>query len=117
MAKTPLTVVILTFNEEIHIERAIKNVKDWCKDVFVLDSGSTDNTKAIAEKCGAKEFHRKFDNYAKQRNHAIKDLPIDTEWMFFLDADEFLLDPLKEEISQVLDKGTDCNGFYLKRRF
>ena len=116
MVKVPVTVVILTFNEELHIERAISNVKDWAQQVFVLDSGSQDKTVEMAEKLGARVFYRKFDSYSKQRNHAIKELPIETEWMLFLDADEYILDDLKNEIATVLPSAT-CNGFYLKRRF
>jgi glycosyltransferase involved in cell wall biosynthesis len=112
----PLTVVILTYNEEVHIERVISNVSSWAKAVFVLDSGSQDKTCEIAEKLGAKVFYRKFDTYSKQRNHAIKELPIETEWMLFLDADEYLFEDLKSEIASVLPD-TSCNGFYLKRRF
>ena len=114
---TNLTVVILTKDEEINIRHSIGNVIDWAKDVFILDSGSTDKTVEIAKEMGAKVFYRKFDNYAKQRNYAIKELPIETEWMLFLDADEYLLPELKEEISQVLSKNPEENGFYMKRRF
>ncbi|MFM7022543.1 MAG: glycosyltransferase family 2 protein [Flavobacteriales bacterium] len=112
----PVTVVILTYNEEVHIARAISNVNSWAKAVFVLDSGSGDKTCEIAEKLCAKVFYRKFDTYSLQRNHAIKELPIETEWMLFLDADEYLFDDLKQEIAEVLPTA-QCNGFYLKRRF
>ena len=116
MERVDLTTVILTYNEEIHIGRAINNVKGWCKDIFILDSGSTDRTVKIAKALGAKVFYREFDNYANQRNYAIRELPIETEWVLFLDADEYLTEELKEEISRVLPK-TDKDGFYLKRRF
>jgi len=111
-----LTVIILTYNEEIHIARVINNVKVWCKDIIVLDSGSQDKTIEIAKKLGAKIFYRKFDTYAKQRNYAIKELPINTEWILFLDADEYLTEELKIEIEEILPR-TDKDGFYLKRRF
>jgi len=111
-----LTVIILTYNEEIHIERAINNVKGWCKYIYILDSGSTDKTITIAEQLGAKIFYRKFDNYANQRNYALNNLNIPTEWIFFLDADEYLTEELKEEITCIL-KNTRKNGFYIKRRF
>ena len=111
-----LTVVILTLNEEKNLPYALENVIGWAKEVFVLDSGSTDKTVEIAEKMGAKVFYRKFDTYAKQRNYAIKELPIDTEWMMFLDADEWLTDELKNEIEQTLPQ-TEKDGFFMKRRF
>jgi glycosyltransferase involved in cell wall biosynthesis len=114
--KTPVTVIILTFNEEIHIERVLNNVCDWAQDIFILDSYSTDRTTAIARNRGAKVVQRAFDTYANQRNFAIKELPIDTEWVFFLDADEYLTDELQEEISNVIDSPR-YDGYYIKRRF
>jgi len=112
-----LTVVILTLNEEKNLPYALENVVGWAKHVYVLDSGSTDKTVQIAEKAGAKVFYRKFDTYARQRNYAIKELPIETEWMMFLDADEYILPELKEEIAETLAKNPEENGFYLRRRF
>ncbi len=47
--KTILSVIILTYNEEIHIERLLKNIADWCDEVFIVDSFSTDKTLEIAK--------------------------------------------------------------------
>ena len=114
----PLTVIILTYNEEIHIERAVQNVIDWAQDVFVLDSYSNDGTCQKAEKLGAQVFYRRFDNYAAQRNYAIQSLPIRTELAFFLDADEYLSEPLKDEIKDILKQMPEgIEGFHVKRRF
>ena len=115
----PLTILILTYNEELNIQQALDNVIGWAFDVFILDSGSTDKTISIATQAGAKVFTRNFDNYAAQRNYALRDLPIQTEWVFFLDADEFLTDELKLEISQMSQSGilNQYDGYYIKRRF
>ncbi len=94
-----VTVIILTYNEAIHIARAVDNVIGWAEHVYILDSGSTDDTCKIAGELGAKIFYRKFDNYSSQRNYAIKELPISTDWILFLDADEYLTQELKDEIS------------------
>lgn len=117
IVKAPLTVLILTKQEELNIAQAIENTINWAQEVFVLDSESTDRTVDIASKLGAKVFTRQFDNYANQRNHAIKNLPINTSWVLFLDADEYLTEQLKNEISETLQNGTQFDGFYLKRRF
>lgn len=111
-----ITVVILTLNEEVNITQSVSNVIGWAKDVFVLDSGSSDNTIKIAEELGAKIFYRKFDNYAKQRNYAIQELPVETEWMYFLDADEYLTEDLKTEISAEIINPT-ADGYLIKYRF
>ena len=113
---THLTVIILTYNEALHIARAVDNVIGWAEHVYVLDSGSSDETCKLAEERGAKVFSRKFDNYSNQRNYAIKELPIPTDWILFLDADEYLTQELKGEISnELLDPKAD--GYYLKRFF
>ena len=113
---TSVTVIILSLNEEQNIAQALNSVKDWAQEIVVLDSGSTDNTVKIAEIYGAKVYHRKFDNYANQRNNALKELPISNDWILFLDADEYLTPELKKEITQAL-ANTAFNGFYIKRRF
>jgi glycosyltransferase involved in cell wall biosynthesis len=112
-----VTVVILTYNESIHIKRAIENVIDWCDEVVILDSNSTDITVTIAEQAGAAIYYRAFDNYAAQRNHAIHQLPLNNEWMLFLDADEYLSEDLKKEIGTVLSSPGSFDGFIMKRRF
>lgn len=65
---------------------------------------------------GVTVFTRPFDNYAAQRNFAIQSLPIRTEWILFLDADEYLSEELKQEISRVV-RDSEVNGYYIKRRF
>jgi len=114
--KIDITIIILTYNEELNIQFSLSNVIKWAKEVIVLDSYSTDKTVKIAESLGAKVYYRKFDTFAKQRNYAIQELDIKTEWILFLDADEYLTEELKNEINEVLPF-TNKNGFYLKRRF
>src|SRR3990167_51180 len=110
-----LTVVILTKNESIHIQRAINNVKGWADHIMILDSYSDDNTVQLAEELGAQIIFRKFDNYKNQRQYAIDYCKNLTEWMFFLDADEYLLEALKGEIKAIIgNKSVD--GYYMPRR-
>jgi glycosyltransferase involved in cell wall biosynthesis len=116
MGNNKLTVIILTLNEEVNIAHAINSVKGWAADIFILDSGSTDGTIKLAENMGAKVFHRTFDNYANQRNYAITELPVQTEWIFFLDADEYATPELKNEIDAVI-KENKFDGLYIKFRF
>ncbi|WP_299107779.1 glycosyltransferase family 2 protein [uncultured Tenacibaculum sp.] len=111
-----LTVVILTLNEEVNIRQSLKNVVGWAKEVFVLDSLSNDATQDIAIKLGAKVFTREFDNYANQRRYAIEELPIETDWILFLDADEYLTGDLKTEIVEELSNSA-FDGYYIKYRF
>ncbi len=113
---TPIAVIILTFNEAPNLPQALASVKGWAQEIFVLDSFSTDNTVEIASQAGCTVFQNAFVDYAKQRNFAIEQLPIKSEWILFLDADEWLLDELKDEISRLLETDPEENGFYIKRR-
>ncbi len=111
-----LTVVILTYNEEKNLPQAIASVAGWAKEIVVLDSFSTDGTVQLAQKAGARVFQRKFDNYAAQRKHALQACDIQTPWLFFLDADEWLMPELKAEISSLLATDPVENGFYMRCR-
>lgn len=110
-----ITTLIISFNEEKNISYAIDSVREWT-DVFVVDSGSTDQTVQIAEEKGAKVAHHDFSNYAEQRNWSMNNDPYGNEWIFFLDADETVLAELKEEILKVV-QDQSIDGYYIKFRF
>lgn len=97
-----ISVIILTYNEELHIERAILNARKFAKEIFVVDSYSTDRTTEIAEGMGGVVIQHEFAYHAEQLNWAIKNLPIKTEWIFRLDADEYLSDDLIAEIGATI---------------
>lgn len=111
-----VSVIILTFNEEKNLPFALESIKDWAGNVFVLDSLSTDNTVRIAEASGATVMVRKFDSYSCQRNYALANFSIKTPWTMFLDADEWLTDALKTEITATLASQPPEAGFLIKRR-
>lgn len=112
-----LTVIILTFNEEIHIERCLRSVQCIAKKVFIVDSYSTDRTVEIAESLGAKVWQHAFINYAKQFQWALDTLPFETGWVMRLDADEYPDPRLVEEVQQRLPSLPDkITGINLKRR-
>jgi len=97
-----ITFVILTRDEAIHIERAIASAAPVSRHVLVVDSGSTDGTIELARNAGAEVLQNRWINYATQFNWALENLPSDTEWVFRLDADEFLTDRLCGEIAEKL---------------
>ncbi|HXH29522.1 MAG TPA: glycosyltransferase family 2 protein [Bacteriovoracaceae bacterium] len=113
---TPIAVIILTYNEEANIDQALNSVVNWAREVFVLDSFSADNSVEIASQAGCTVVQNAFVDYAKQRNFAIDQLPIESEWILFLDADEWLTEELKAEISRLSETRPEENGFYIKRR-
>jgi len=111
-----VAVVILTYNEEQNLAQALGSVAGWADEVFVFDSFSTDRTVEIAREHGAKVVQHPFENYARQRNAALDTLPISSEWILFIDADEWLPQELKCEIAEVIARSPMENGFYIKRR-
>ena len=117
-AMLPITVIILTFNEEKNIADCLESVRDWVKEIFVVDSYSNDKTLEIAGIYTDKIFQNTFDNYSQQRNWAMLNLPIETKWILNLDADHRVTPELKEELNSIFHKdgigNIDC--FLVSRR-
>ena len=112
-----LTVVILTRDEERHIERAIASVAPIANRVLVIDSGSTDRTVALAEARGARVLTNPWTCYASQFNWALDQLPEDTDWVLRLDADEVVTPALAAEIKLLLPElGPEFAGVRVWRR-
>lgn len=98
-----LTVVILTLNEKLHIGRCLENVNRFAKRVYIVDCYSTDGTQDIARNLGAEVVEHKWPgNQAEQFNWALDNLPLETEWILRLDADEYLTDELIEELNNFI---------------
>lgn len=120
-SKTPddigLSAIILTFNEELHLERALKSIAGFTKEIFVVDSFSTDRTLEIARAFGAIVLQNKFINQAKQFQWALDNAPITGDWILRLDADEIIEPDLACEITKKLPAlATDIVGINLKRK-
>lgn len=112
-----LTVVILTRDEERHIARAISSVQGLASQIFVMDSGSTDRTVQIAQGLGAVVRTNPWTNYARQFNHALDLLPVGTDWVMRLDADEVVSPNLAREIAAELPHlAPDIVGVTIGRR-
>jgi glycosyltransferase involved in cell wall biosynthesis len=112
-----LTVIILTFNEERNLGQALQSVCGWARQVAVLDSFSRDRTLEVAAGFDCQCFQHRFCGYSEQRNYALEALPIATEWVLFLDADEWVPAELAAEITAVLSARPVVDGFCLRRRF
>src|SRR5689334_16237809 len=98
----PLTVIILTKNEERDLPACLASVAALDARALVLDSGSTDRTVSIAQSHGAEVRTRPFTGYASQRN-AARAL-CDTPWLLFLDADEALTPAGRAEITAIVSR-------------
>ncbi len=112
-----ITTIILTYNEEIHLKRCIDSIKSISSQIVVVDSFSSDTTVELAQEMGAEVYQNPFINQAKQFQWALDNCKINSEWIMRLDADEYLLPALCEEIMSKLSLlSIDTNGVYLRRQ-
>jgi glycosyltransferase involved in cell wall biosynthesis len=95
--RPPVSVVILTYNEEANVADAIRSCA-WSDDIHVLDSGSKDRTQEIARSMGARVHVNAFKSFGDQRNWAIDNIPCKHPWHFHLDADERFTPPVVREM-------------------
>jgi len=110
------TPVILTLNEESNIGRSLEGLR-WAKRVVILDSVSSDKTKAISESFpNVKFIERPFDSHAEQWNHAVFETGIETPWILALDADYMVGDKLMAEI-ETLDPADGISCFFARFAF
>jgi glycosyltransferase involved in cell wall biosynthesis len=108
----PLSVTIITLNEAAHIGAAIDSAS-WADEIIVVDSGSTDDTVAIARSKGARVDVRPWTGYVDQKNVAATLARHD--WIFSLDADERLTPELAAEIRSLLASNPDHAGYRVPR--
>jgi len=112
-----LTVIILTYNEELHLERAISSIRKIASRIVVVDSGSSDDTANIALLNGAEIFVNPFITQAQQFDWALNNTNIRTEWVMRLDADEVIEPNLEIEIIDRLPNFSDqILGVKLRRK-
>lgn len=112
-----IAVVILTHNESLHIKRAIEAVRPFAKEVFLIDSYSTDGTVEIAQAAGATVLQNPWVNYSKQFAWGLENAPITATWVMRLDADEVVEPDLAREILDKLPHlPADVAGINLDRR-
>ena len=108
---------MLAYNEEKHIARALQSVAGIAREVFVIDSFSTDRTAELARNHGAIVLEKEFVNYAQLFQWGLDNAPITASWIMRLDADEVIELDLAARISDELPKlGEDVVGINLKRK-
>jgi len=113
--RPPVSIVVLTLNEEINIVDCLASCA-WCDDVHVLDSGSHDRTIALSKAAGAGTYLHPFESFGKQRNWAIENIPLRHDWVFHLDADERFTPQLVREIDELLKNDPPQDGFHVPHK-
>lgn len=113
MPLVPVSVLIPTKNEILNISNCLETLSGWADEIVVLDSQSSDGTIAAAESHGAKviQFHYQ-GGWPKKRQWALEKYPFRNEWILLLDADEILLEPVKQEIAEAI-KDQNYSGYWV----
>lgn len=106
--------VVITKNEEAHLNECLASVIDWVDEVVILDSGSTDRTQEIAERFGAR-FYRNLEWPGFGRQRQIAQEYVTSDWCFWLDADERVSPDLRDEILSVVRHGPGNNVYAIPR--
>lgn len=115
--KASIAVVILTYNESLHLPRALDHIADFAQEIFVVDSFSTDGTADLARVRGAHVLQHPFQNQARQFAWALENAPITADWVMRLDADEIVEADLAQEIVAKLPQlPPDVTGVNLNRK-
>ena len=111
---TPLSVVLPVLNEEANLPAALASV-GFADEVFVVDSGSTDRTREVAEAAGAKVVEFRHDPAGpKKKAWSLRNLPFSHEWVLYLDGDERITPELQDEIDAVV-RDPQHDGYYMDR--
>lgn len=118
MGVQTLAAIILTKDEEKHIERCLNSLKDVCDEIVVVDCFSTDRTVEIAELLGARVVKHAWKNYATQFNYGVHECGIKSDWIWRIDADEFIEEKLGEAVKTAINEHAedDVNGIYVRKR-
>jgi glycosyltransferase involved in cell wall biosynthesis len=106
----PISIFIITKNEADRLPKTLESIKGLSDDVVVVDSGSTDNTVAVAESFGARVFTNEWRGYGPQKCFAEKQCK--HHWLLNLDADEALSPQLMEEIQALFARGEPTAACY-----
>ena len=107
-----LTVAIITYNEEKNIKRCLESIKDIADEILIVDSLSTDGTKAIAMEYNCTFIEQKFLGYQDQKNLALQHSH--HQWVLSLDADEALSEELRASILKIKENPT-FDGYRFNR--
>ncbi|MFN7930366.1 MAG: glycosyltransferase family 2 protein [Blastocatellia bacterium] len=113
----PVSVVVMTFNEEVNVEKCLQSLVGWADDVFVVDSYSTDATEEICKRYTEKFYQNRYVSHPVQWDWALNNLPFAHEWVFAVDADFIVTDELKKALSQEMTTLTaNIHGIYVRHR-
>jgi glycosyltransferase involved in cell wall biosynthesis len=109
----PVSIVIVTKDEEKNIREAIQSIKDFAE-IVIVDAFSVDRTLDICREYTEKIYQAEWKGYAKQKQMAIEHAK--GPWVFILDSDERFTESLREEITHMVKNDGVYSGFYVPRK-
>lgn len=111
-----ITPVVITFNEAPNLERTLEALT-WARRVVIVDSGSTDESRSIAERFANVEWVvRPFDDHARQCNYALEQLVVNAPWVLFMDADYVVTAELRSEMAALMPPA-EISGYSIPFRY
>ena len=116
--RIPVSAIILTYNEQVNIETCLRSVQGWCQDIFVVDSGSTDDTLALCRRYTERIYTHAYVDHASQWIWSLNELPIPCDWVIPLDADHVVTEELRRQMMDaVLKPDTIVNGYFARHEY
>ena len=117
MHPIPVSVVVMTKNESRNIRKCLATLKQFAE-VFVVDSGSTDDTTTVAAELGAKVVDFRWNGrYPKKKQWCLEHLPFKNDWVLYVDADEEVTEPLADEIRSTLSDNNHADGYFVSYHY
>jgi glycosyltransferase involved in cell wall biosynthesis len=112
-----LSIIILTHNEAVNIEKCLHSAKKLTNNIYIIDSFSDDLTLEICKKYQVTILQNQFVNQGIQFNWALKNLNLETEWILRLDADEEVSEELEKNIRNIIESDNKkTNGYFINRK-
>ncbi len=114
--RVPVSVMIPTLNEAVNLPRCLDHLR-WADEIVIVDSGSTDATCDIGRAYGAKIVEFRWNRqWPKKRGWALREAPFKHPWVLMVDADEWIMPDLAQEITQAT-QSDQYVGYYINRKF
>ncbi|MFD0671320.1 glycosyltransferase family 2 protein [Cohnella sp. GCM10027633] len=111
--KIPVSVIIMSRNEEKNIRKCVSSVLEF-DEIFVVDSNSTDRTIPIAESLGAKVVNFTWNGkYPKKKQWCLENVPFSNDWVLYVDSDEVVTPKLAQEIREKISGNEDIAGYFV----
>ena len=115
--KTPVSAIILTYNEEKNLSACLNSLHDIVEEIIIVDSYSNDKTLEIVKKYTDKIYQNPFSTHSKQWKWAIDNISLKNEWIFAIDADQRISPELNRELKELFRNNADtADGYYINRK-